>query len=431
MSRDSLRGFAHLGLLATLLQSFPIRAPWESLSSPLNILALYSSVISIYLLRNAMFTPKDLNIAALFVALAWLGTGPVIARELSVVEATTETQAFFDDEDGNNSDADDPAIWLNVHDPEESLVFATLKEGGLAVFDLQGKTLQRVAAPKSPGPDDRPGRFNNVDLLSGFPLKRGRKVNLAVVTDRGLDKLRIYVIDPQWRKPGHTPVMDVTSSTHSPFVFSRNQNEVNKETTAYGLAVGQSKGLREFFGFVSRRERTRIAKVRLFPITQSTVGYEVVSTLDLPKDFALPGSGLWTPCQDEDGQEPQVEGMVVDAEQRFLYSGQEQVGIWKIPVNQFSAGHAELIDSVKSYGVPYDRVFDEEEEEYSCEYRFDQDPGVAGQHLEADVEGFTIYRSDKSGGGYLIASSQGDNTFAVYRRKGDNRYLGASRSSTR
>ncbi len=40
----------------------------------------------------------------------------------------------------------------------------------------------------------------------------------------------------------------------------------------------------------------------------------------------------------------------------------------------------------------------------------------------ADVEGLTIaYGPD--GTGYLIASSQGDNTFAIYRREGDNGYV--------
>jgi hypothetical protein len=54
----------------------------------------------------------------------------------------------------------------------------------------------------------------------------------------------------------------------------------------------------------------------------------------------------------------------------------------------------------------------------------------AGGHLVADVEGLTIYYSQGSDG-YLIASSQGEdnpthilaNTFAVYRRDGNNEYV--------
>jgi PKD repeat protein len=41
----------------------------------------------------------------------------------------------------------------------------------------------------------------------------------------------------------------------------------------------------------------------------------------------------------------------------------------------------------------------------------------------ADVEGLTIYYR-RNGGGYLIASSQGNDRFVVYRREGNNEYLG-------
>ncbi|VEP13134.1 conserved hypothetical protein [Hyella patelloides LEGE 07179] len=43
--------------------------------------------------------------------------------------------------------------------------------------------------------------------------------------------------------------------------------------------------------------------------------------------------------------------------------------------------------------------------------------------LVPDVEGLTIYYGE-DGNGYLLASSQGDNTFAIYDRAGSNSYLG-------
>lgn len=47
----------------------------------------------------------------------------------------------------------------------------------------------------------------------------------------------------------------------------------------------------------------------------------------------------------------------------------------------------------------------------------------AGRHgLTADVEGLTLYCAG-GGKGYLIASSQGSDTFNVYAREGDNRYV--------
>ncbi len=48
---------------------------------------------------------------------------------------------------------------------------------------------------------------------------------------------------------------------------------------------------------------------------------------------------------------------------------------------------------------------------------------LGGNHLTDDVEGLTIYYG-KDGTGYLLASSQGDNTFVAYTREGNNEYVG-------
>ena len=48
---------------------------------------------------------------------------------------------------------------------------------------------------------------------------------------------------------------------------------------------------------------------------------------------------------------------------------------------------------------------------------------TGGGHLTADVEGLTIYFAS-GGTRYLIASSQGSNSFVVYRREGNNAYVG-------
>ena len=47
---------------------------------------------------------------------------------------------------------------------------------------------------------------------------------------------------------------------------------------------------------------------------------------------------------------------------------------------------------------------------------------VGENGLAADVEGLTIYHAAQ-GRGYLIASSQGNSTYKVYERGGDNRYV--------
>lgn len=97
-------------------------------------------------------------------------------------------------------DADDPAIWVHPTQPAKSRIIGTDKEfatGGIYVFDLEGQIVQRIT------PIDRP---NNVDVETGFALN-GRTVDLAVTTERGKRRLRVFAID------GEGKLEDVTGST--------------------------------------------------------------------------------------------------------------------------------------------------------------------------------------------------------------------------
>jgi 3-phytase len=337
------------------------------------------------------------------------------------VLATAETPPLFDDEEGGDADADDPAIWVHRSTPEASLILATKKNAGLSVYDLAGRELQAIHPPAAPGEEDAAGRFNNVDLLTGFSL-RGRKVDLAVVTDRGRDQLRFYAIDPDAARRGQPPLSDVTAAD-VPFVFSATQAEVNEQTTAYGLAVTSLDHGRGALAFVSQRSRTRVASLYLIPRRDGKVSYARYDVFTLPNVFTLPDGQRWTACQDDDGQESQVEGMVVDHKEQVLYLAQEQIGVWRLPLFRLGA-RPDLFEKVRGFGVPYDRTFDPEEEEYVCTPRPAEDPGFGGKNLSADAEGLTIAYGGTRDDGYLIASSQGDSTFSVFRRTGDNRLVG-------
>ena len=194
------------------------------------------------------------------------------------------------------------------------------------------------------------------------------------------------------------------------------EEELEEANTAYGLAVTQTDpNGKHAFAFVSRSAFTSVAKLRLFATARGRVGYEVLETFDLPEVFSLPGGGTWNACHDDDGELSQVEGMVVDDYSGILYLGQEQVGWWATSVSK-PARHLALVDRVREFGVPYARVFDEEEEEFACEFDFSQDPGLGSPYLTADVEGLTIYKSGP-GTGYLLVSSQGSDEFLVYDRE--------------
>ncbi|MDX2529677.1 phytase [Streptomyces europaeiscabiei] len=321
---------------------------------------------------------------------------------LPTVTATSESAALYDDEAGGNSDADDPAIWRNPADPDRSLVVATVKEGGLRVYDLDARLVQSVPAPNPPTADDAPGRYNNVDLVTGLRTSAG-PADVAVVSDRGNDRLRIHRLDPS-RPNG--PLTDITDPAAAP-VFSADQAEINDQHTAYGLATWSDRATGRTYALVSQRERTRLALLELVPAAHGKVGYRKIRTLDLPSSFRLPDGTRWSPCG-EPGELPQVEGMVVDPATGTLYAGQEDIGIWRLRADL--TGKPVLVDRTKEYGVP--GTYDEESEECAP----GADPGYGGKRLSADVEGLTIYQ-ERDGEGYLLASSQGDNTFALYDRE--------------
>ncbi|MFH8979067.1 phytase [Streptomyces sp. NPDC017890] len=333
---------------------------------------------------------------------------------LPAVLPRAETPVLHDDDAGGNADADDPAIWRNTAAPGRSLVVATAKEGGLRVYDLDARLVQSIAAPPAAGEDDAPGRFNNVDLVHGLRLSSGR-TDLAVTSDRGHDRLRFYRID---RERAGGPLTDVTDPAAPP-VFSQDQAEINDQRTAYGLATWTDPATGKSYALVSRRERTSIALLELIPAKDGKVTYREIRTLDLPSAFRLPDGTSWSPCAEPD-ELPQVEGMVVDPANGTLYAGQEDVGIWRLRADL--TGTPKLVDKVREYGVP--GVYDEETEECTL----GADPGYGGTRIAADVEGLTLL-TESDGDGYLLASSQGDNTFAAYDRELEdaNEYEGGFR----
>jgi 3-phytase len=334
--------------------------------------------------------------------------------EFPSVAAVLETRPSFGDDAGGNADADDPAIWVNPKDPSRSLVMATLKEGGMDVYDLGGRLVQHISPEAAPqGLALNSARYNNVDLIYGFQLK-AQKVDLAVASDRYNDMIRIFTIDPDALTAGRVPLTEITA-LDQPWIFVTTEEELEEANTAYGLAVTQAdpNGKRAF-AFVSRSAFTTVAKLELYATDNGRVGYTVRQRFDLPEVFHLPGGGTWNACHDDDGELSQVEGMVVDDHYGVVYLGQEQVGWWMTSLAH-PAEDLQLVDRVREFGVPYAREFDEEEEEYGCEFDYSKDPGLGSPHMTADVEGLTIYKSGP-GTGYLLVSSQGSDEFLVYDR---------------
>ncbi len=91
----------------------------------------------------------------------------------------------------------------------------------------------------------------------------------------------------------------------------------------------------------------------------------------------------------------QTEGMVADNELGYLYVGEEAGGVWKLRITPN--------DSTRQL-IPQSNA---------------ENPQIV-----YDIEGLSIYASTETTG-YLLASIQGNFSYAVYEREGDNRYLGS------
>ncbi|MGR3811877.1 phytase [Jiulongibacter sp. NS-SX5] len=86
--------------------------------------------------------------------------------------------------DSVDYDTDDPAVWVNKNDLSKSLIVGTDKnvDGGLYVFNLQGKIVNTVKGLKRP---------NNVDIEYGLMLN-GKSTDIAVAAERFTHKLRVF-----------------------------------------------------------------------------------------------------------------------------------------------------------------------------------------------------------------------------------------------
>ncbi|MEW2294649.1 phytase [Streptomyces sp. NPDC006743] len=362
--------------------------------------------------RTRLTAALTVLVSGVTAATATAATAPLPGNHtVAPVYAKAETPALFDDDEGGNSNADDPAIWYDAAHPGSSLVLGTAKEGGLDVHRLDGTRLQTLPAPAAPAAGSAPGRFNNVDVLTGLRFPDGRRSDVAVVTDRGRDRIRFYRIDGS--RPS-APLTDVTDAA-VPRAFAATEAEVDDQYTAYGTAAWRDRRTGRSYVLASRRHTADVGLFEVRVTASGTLTYDKVRTLTLPSTFRTPG-GSWSPCE-KPGSGPQAEGITVDADRGTAYIGQEDVGIWKVSANLAAA--PQLVDRTEQFGVPAE--YDPASEECVA----GDDPGYGGHHLVADTEGLTLLRAP-SGRQYLIASSQGDYTYSVYDTS-DDRWTGAFR----
>jgi 3-phytase len=266
------------------------------------------------------------------------GASDPVAR---IVAASAETDPVLHRGDV----AQDVAIWIDPVDASRSTIIATDIGGGLAVYDLAGKTVQYL-------PD---GKMHNVDIRAGFPLA-GVGEALVTAGNRDNNTIAIYKVNPQTRM-----LENVAARPIQPTVVT------------YGSCMYHSATTGAFFYIVTTEEGT-VEQWELFDAGGRVDGRKV-------RELSVaPGQAL--------------EGCVADDQLGRLYLGEKQSGIWRYGAEPSAVDLPVKIDATGSTG-----------------------------HLVADVEGLTIaYGAGEAG--YLIASSQGNNSFAMYERGGINAFVG-------
>lgn len=391
------------------------------------------------------------------------------ADESRIVAPVLSTAPVFNYEDAPGTpDADDPAIWIDRENSRRSLVIGTAKDAGLLVYDLSGSLIQAIRPPNAPrvlasdpptpaGPNprsDRPcrdseegetfGRFNNVDIAYGVTLgthPHAPQVDVAVVSDRGCDRIRFYAIDPS---APDGPLVDITAPG-VPRVFPERydqpspvqpsgdsegwrDNPVDDQNTVYGLTVAQDDS---HDVFVSQRERGLVKQLRIVSTASGRLTYDLTriflfdTTVALIDEHGSPYD--WTPCREALQEEPQSEGLVFDSENGTLFVAFETIGLYELFLRPSAPAFVEvgidrLIEPVKSFGQAYRAT--PNDDEFECEYDAEGSPAPgdivapgssanAGQFLEADLEGLAILGS-RPGQTVMLASSQGDSSFHFY-----------------
>ena len=246
-------------------------------------------------------------------------------------------------------DTDDPAIWINPNDASKTLIIGTDKDtdGALYAFDLQGKIVAKSEVLKRP---------NNVDIAYGL-LVNGKKVDIAVTTERENNKIRIFSL------PDLKPIDNG------------------------GISVFDGEALRDPMG------------ISLYTRPSDKAIFAVVGRKDGPS-----GTYIWQYELSDNGSgavtgkavrkfgnysgKKEIEAIAVDNELGFIYYSDEQFGIRKYYADPAKNNNQELA------------LFGQKE-------------------FKADNEGIAIYKKSATEG-YILVSNQQANTFMVYPREGAN-----------
>lgn len=184
-------------------------------------------------------------------------------------------------------------------------------------------------------------------------------VTLLGCSNRTHQSIDIFSVDPNTGK-----LNDIT-----------NGNTLAVDTTRiddiYGFCFAQDDHASTYYAIINGKN----GLMQQFEIVPSTTGVEIKLSREVQFDS-------------------QTEGMVADNELGYLYVGEENKGVWKLSITPNDTPRKHLLT----------------------------DSNASNPKIVYDIEGLTLYKTTDTTG-YLIASSQGNFSYAVFERTGNNPYI--------
>ena len=214
-------------------------------------------------------------------------------RSEPAVSAIVETEPV-----GMEGDAADDSVIITGSATYETRIIGTQKKGGLYVYDLKGRVVQKVLG----------SRPNNVDARAGFPWPEG-KGHIVVTSDRTDNTVRLFRFDEATRR------LDPVARASVPTGFQE----------VYGVAAGK---IGSEFVIVATDKDGDVAQWSLAIEGDRVAAKET-------RRFAL-GSI--------------AEGCVIDEEHGNLFVSQEMEGLWRFPLDPSQGDKGSFVDRVAPNG---------------------------------------------------------------------------------
>ncbi len=264
---------------------------------------------------------------------------------------------------GSGDVADDTALWLHPTDPTRSIILGSNKTGStygeIYGFALNGGRWDSAGSWGTTNWFDQGKKLNEVDLSYNFQAG-GERWDIVAAANRTDDQIDFFRVttDPAGDFSGLASIGNISTS-------------VLGGDNPYGITLFHSSSLDKHYALASSKDGT---------VAQWELGYNA---------GVITGSKVW----EAEVSTSEVEGMVADDVHEVIYISGENTSLYRY---QTSGG---VIQDAGRVTVD----------------------SVSGPNLTADIEGLAIYYGS-DGSGYLIASSQGSDQFAVY----DRQYAGSA-----